>query len=1130
MKSFTVTFLLMFAFQLILRAQNEGPFWSPVNIPPNKEQYSILRGYQIAINSKDVMLLSVNYTNGKSLVFRSSDKAKTWKAIPSVVPVNKDLMPGLKMEWSISQIIAVDSVFFAVALERSVGHMVFDHNKIVRSFDGGNTWKILEDTISNKVFLLPQQNGSFLRVEGSMPHYLYQQEKWRGVFQCDNYGSKSTKIYESACDTSVIIHNGMGPIFIEAIPATSSSFFKTRNIFWAKKGSSTLQSSEVSSLYFPERCSWFQDVRNPEDVEFTVFDQLFVQQGVKKSLFGFDRNNRILKSTDDGKNWLDITNGSLRRINQLFPVPCSGNLYILGHPITQKESPKLSVQEHINNISRNKQPEFVNSSFRSKDGGKTWEELKGLSSDIIDWDYGKDGTIYVCTSKGVYKSKEKECPVNSKLVEEPKIIYGTTVITHGTLFLSPVALTFQTKIEQMADTILAKAKNGTIWHYQEESGEFKKIKTLGQSGKEKGEQILIFDWINECAIKGPGYTGAAAEALYLALTKLNKDQFNLKDIHFIGHGRGCIVNSLTVEKLLQRQPKGNVSIDQVTHIGPYERDFDINDEHPEIQAIKWPEATFPNNGVIAWDGHYTDSYWQDNGKIIAYPIAKFVVPELLKVFLEKFDKIFPEGSPKGIKYIPVTHKLEELAKKIEKDSNLDSWKVYADAIVDIMGQIDQDDVKILAKTLGYAFKILDIFSLYEEIVNSSFDSRPVLGAENFKWSDFNSKKVMDNSSYDPLFKNIGILDVYIESIRNAMPGSLVPNGGFSLSRLNGGGKYRNTGQDISSRKQGISSFDYYNNLKYSNPTENLNIDRIKGIHNGSFDRVYSPGFSFDLEQASGWKRVEQPGLETTIQLPVQFETFDFIQEKLRMMHHPELNKEPIIIRHSRFYIPTTATHLSFMMACFELKKGEVEVQIQPVGAIAPGNNIIKVHFDVIETADFQNKLIDISSLKGKVVTLEIRFGNTERKEGSLSFPMLAIDEVKFKKDIGSSTPTITPKTPTQSSNRIEAATISNKSEVLSRIVNGTTYFTNSSLNFEVKSKVLTLPESTNLTTKITFPFLITSGGGGMEELQFTWGEKIMVYSKALNQYGIAMISTDFIDVKWENGGNGAISTRYNVSR
>lgn len=136
------------------------------------------------------------------------------------------------------------------------------------------------------------------------------------------------------------------------------------------------------------------------------------------------------------------------------------------------------------------------------------------------------------------------------------------------------------------------------------------------------DNIFIFDWTLESAINAHGFAEAAADALASTLVSLGqKYDFLLRHLHFIGHSRGCVVNSEAIERLVywasQKMLPGGLDLDPEIHMTTL-------DPHP---AGHWAGSLFvPMNddkvnsdnigiGVTGWIGDsskvgYIDNYFQ----------------------------------------------------------------------------------------------------------------------------------------------------------------------------------------------------------------------------------------------------------------------------------------------------------------------------------------------------------------------------------------------------------------------------------------------------------------------------------------------------------------------------------------
>lgn len=172
----------------------------------------------------------------------------------------------------------------------------------------------------------------------------------------------------------------------------------------------------------------------------------------------------------------------------------------------------------------------------------------------------------------------------------------TTVITHG--FAALTSDPVNGWMLDMANGICARAGSGTIRVYNKASGDFDYKSGSGT------RTILLFDWWDDSNDLNEGYSEAAGSALFAALMNgYSNEVFNLDDLHFIGHSRGCIVNSEAVERLLVL----GIPVEQSTSIDAHDwgglgiviTDYDAN-----------PDSI--HSGVEGWAGiSWADSYWQD---------------------------------------------------------------------------------------------------------------------------------------------------------------------------------------------------------------------------------------------------------------------------------------------------------------------------------------------------------------------------------------------------------------------------------------------------------------------------------------------------------------------------------------
>lgn len=187
-------------------------------------------------------------------------------------------------------------------------------------------------------------------------------------------------------------------------------------------------------------------------------------------------------------------------------------------------------------------------------------------------------------------------------------VYGTTIITHGFKFPPYSEYPPDWTIE-MAEAIRERADGGKVLKYDKSSGRFMSFDEYNTDG----EVILVFDWGTESNNFSHGYSEAAGDALFAALIQGELfEQFDLDNLHFIGHSRGCSVNSECIERLIAI----GIAVDHVTYLDPHDwgvteffpDDYDVN---PGLN-IPYPWDSEPNAGIVSWSGiNWADTYWQD---------------------------------------------------------------------------------------------------------------------------------------------------------------------------------------------------------------------------------------------------------------------------------------------------------------------------------------------------------------------------------------------------------------------------------------------------------------------------------------------------------------------------------------
>ena len=124
---------------------------------------------------------------------------------------------------------------------------------------------------------------------------------------------------------------------------------------------------------------------------------------------------------------------------------------------------------------------------------------------------------------------------------------------------------------------IATNNNGVLALHDPATGKFTSLtkgRTIGD-GK-GGPVVLLMDWQSESTINDAGFAEGAASAMFASLAHLDYLQsgklFSSANWHFIGHGRGAVVNSEIVQRMFATYPamKGNDIDVQFTTIDPFD--------------------------------------------------------------------------------------------------------------------------------------------------------------------------------------------------------------------------------------------------------------------------------------------------------------------------------------------------------------------------------------------------------------------------------------------------------------------------------------------------------------------------------------------------------------------------------
>jgi hypothetical protein len=201
---------------------------------------------------------------------------------------------------------------------------------------------------------------------------------------------------------------------------------------------------------------------------------------------------------------------------------------------------------------------------------------------------------------------------------------GVTVLVHGFVALggatsSPYEYWGGAGGENLT-ALLERFGSGLVWEYDPATGHYVNIthSTTGTgeyriprgdwSPAFAGHQILLFDWTAGSDDGEAGQAEAAADALFASLMEFHpggefilstSPYAALKPLHFVGHSRGTVVVSETVQRL----GRYNIRVNYVTYL-------DIHDfGQPGIASDEF----FHDPAVQVWENvDYADAFYQEN--------------------------------------------------------------------------------------------------------------------------------------------------------------------------------------------------------------------------------------------------------------------------------------------------------------------------------------------------------------------------------------------------------------------------------------------------------------------------------------------------------------------------------------
>lgn len=292
-------------------------------------------------------------------------------------------------------------------------------------------------------------------------------------------------------------------------------------------------------------------------------------------------------------------------------------------------------------------------------------------------------------------------------------------------------------------------------------------------------------------------------------------------------------------------------------------------------------------------------------------------------------------------------------------------------------------VKFDRKAISYfnsfknKIKWIKFIDCLKDLVFSNLQEREVSGSQNYNWKNYKGKTVI-HPTYkskslfptDVFADYIGICDVYIKTIEQSEYGIFDKNsGGYSLSRLNGyeveySSNVPKSGQIF------YPSFSFYNNLISKEHT----VNRIRGIMNGSFDRVANTFF------------IEVPGWE--YHGGVHDDNVHFNGESATLNYLG--GNPPTILQHNRFYIPYDANSISFLLKTEVVLDNILRIKIQDV--LSKKMFVTEMPLQNVST-DFTEHFIPIGDdFKDKVVTISFELFAVQKDSKPA---LIEIDEVRL---------------------------------------------------------------------------------------------------------------------------------------
>lgn len=612
MKKILYTLIGLFL-QAVMVGQSSSSLWQYVKIP-TKVKDDVLNVNGLVVNDRGV-ILAVGYT--KEIVdrntafptriykmFRSKDNCKTWEDIskPELQSrLNKmDISPLENTEQYIDQVTAVGNRFY---IDFSSGSTITGHQQDGHFYsdDDGSTWILANDDDifrGNRTYFANDNVRIDLGYDVWSAKPVFSEvfkkngSNWKLAYSPTNIiRTNETVVYEDKPPFLIFTGNRVKVFDVAENPNLGNFSFYFSN--YTDPATNTLDATKFIACEKPE-------TRKSGNWNcFYLGTALYTSKANEKVIYLINKYNwyeSLYRSLDGGKNFSLVNNiPNIQSVFRIFPT-CDDGTIIIGAIRELQNYKKITLL------------------FKSSDNGNSWQELGEYPTNHRFAVVLKDGKYLIGGQDGLYLSKEVQC--GSVPIPNPTKDYGTTIITHGYQANGDAPINNGEWAYEMAKQILKKINGkGCIKRYNKETGRFEvENKALCVTG----ENILLFDWAEESNNNSQGYSEAAGDALFSALLLAKKEKnITLDNLHFIGHSRGCVVNTECVERLLSIGEK----VDHVTFLDPHDWGGGANlglnvsndwDNHPNLD-IPFPSERRPNSGVIAWQGvNFIDNYWQSN--------------------------------------------------------------------------------------------------------------------------------------------------------------------------------------------------------------------------------------------------------------------------------------------------------------------------------------------------------------------------------------------------------------------------------------------------------------------------------------------------------------------------------------